>query len=198
MLERLGTVDTDPSRRRRVEIDPAVWHAAHHYFGLRQPARLELADGAKSIEDRAAAIRTAGQLLRPRDQTDYVIHDCFTGGSVPAELFTKEFWWDLTMTMKSDGVLVVVSVTCRYHAALQAISDLCCNRLCRTLRASSRVGLLRPCSRPCMTSFLNAEHFGIAMELLTTRTGRNCSIWRVTSVGSACIIELIIYTNHCR
>ena len=91
------------------EIDPAVYHAAHHYFGLRNPTRLVLDDGARSIETRAAAIRSAGRLLRPRDQTDYVIHDCFTGGSVPAELFTKEFWWDLTMTMKTDGVLVVVS-----------------------------------------------------------------------------------------
>jgi spermidine synthase len=91
------------------EIDPAVYHAAHQYFGLRHPARLVLDDGARSIETRAAAIRSAGRLLRPRDQTDYVIHDCFTGGSVPAELFTKEFWWDLTMTMKTDGVLVVVS-----------------------------------------------------------------------------------------
>jgi len=92
-----------------VEIDPAVYEAAHQHFGLPAPARLELDDGAKVIEDRATAIRTSGRPLHPREQTDYVIHDCFTGGSVPAELFTREFWWDLTMSMKTDGVLVVVS-----------------------------------------------------------------------------------------
>jgi spermidine synthase len=68
-----------------------------------------LDDGGKLVQDRATEIRELGEL--PLKQNDYVVHDCFTGGSVPAELFTREFWWDLVMSVKTDGVVVIVSKT---------------------------------------------------------------------------------------
>ena len=39
----------------------------------------------------------------------YVIQDCFTGGSVPGEMFTKEFWEDLVLLLQDDGIVSVVS-----------------------------------------------------------------------------------------
>lgn len=92
------------------EIDPAVYHAARQYFGLSRPASVNLADAALVVQDRASAIVSAGRLPSKRDQFDFVVHDCFTGGSVPAELFTREFWWDLALGLKTDGVVVVVSL----------------------------------------------------------------------------------------
>ena len=39
----------------------------------------------------------------------YVIHDCFTGGGVPGEVFTIEFWQELVGLVEEDGIVAVVS-----------------------------------------------------------------------------------------
>lgn len=81
------------------EIDPAVYAFARDFFGVPSPSA-----GGVYLED------ARQYLLRPNlPKFDYVIHDVFTGGAVPSSLFTIEFWGDLKRSLKSDGVLAVVS-----------------------------------------------------------------------------------------
>ncbi|CAH7669562.1 hypothetical protein PPACK8108_LOCUS4195 [Phakopsora pachyrhizi] len=81
-----------------VEIDPLVYNYAQKFFELPTP------DGGVFLED-------ARQYLQRETQNsnlfDYIIHDVFTGGSVPASLFTTECWRDVRARLKEDGVLAV-------------------------------------------------------------------------------------------
>lgn len=113
-----------------VEIDPLVYTAARDHFGLQElpEGSVSLMDGVAYVRDRAEAIRTrekqrstgsddagrhkeAGMADRTRDdgKWDLVVQDCFSGGMVPGELFTVEFWDDVKVGMKRDGVVAVVS-----------------------------------------------------------------------------------------
>jgi hypothetical protein len=38
-----------------------------------------------------------------------VVQDCFSGGSVPGEMFTVEFWRDLSELVERDGIVAMVS-----------------------------------------------------------------------------------------
>ena len=44
-----------------------------------------------------------------QEKWDYLVHDVFTGGSVPAHLFTVEMWSAVKGRISEDGVIVVVS-----------------------------------------------------------------------------------------
>lgn len=77
-----------------VEIDPIVHQFAEGYFGL---PKLPVA-----YEDGRAFIERAGE------KWDYIVHDVFTGGSVPAHLFTAEMWSATKAALSTDGVLAVV------------------------------------------------------------------------------------------
>lgn len=44
-------------------------------------------------------------------QYDYIVHDVFTGGAEPAELFTYEFLSGLHSLLKEDGAIAIVSPT---------------------------------------------------------------------------------------
>jgi spermidine synthase len=46
--------------------------------------------------------------VRRGEKWDYVVHDVFTGGSVPAHLFTLEMWNSVKSILSRDGVLAVV------------------------------------------------------------------------------------------
>ena len=37
-----------------------------------------------------------------------VVQDCFSGGSVPGEMFTVEFWRDLSELVEKDGIVAMV------------------------------------------------------------------------------------------
>lgn len=37
------------------------------------------------------------------------MQDCFSGGSVPGEMFTLEFWKDLSELVERDGIVAMVS-----------------------------------------------------------------------------------------
>jgi spermidine synthase len=37
-----------------------------------------------------------------------VVQDCFSGGSVPGEMFTVEFWRDLSELVERDGIVAMV------------------------------------------------------------------------------------------
>jgi spermidine synthase len=86
-----------------VEIDPLVYEYAQTYFGFPTP------DGGVFLED--ARIYLHRQARGEGGDFDYVIHDVFTGGSVPSSLFTLECWQAIRARLKDDGVLAVVSST---------------------------------------------------------------------------------------
>lgn len=46
-----------------------------------------------------------------RHRYDFIIHDVFTGGAEPIDLFTLEFLTGLSSLLKSDGVIAIVSWT---------------------------------------------------------------------------------------
>jgi spermidine synthase len=94
-----------------IEIDPAVYNASRQYFGLPdldsdrvflEDARVVVAEKRRQIEHSNA------------DKYDYVVHDCFSGGGVPAHLFTLQFWEDLKAIMNPGGVVAVVSPSMHY------------------------------------------------------------------------------------
>ncbi|GAA5928483.1 hypothetical protein JCM1841_003671 [Sporobolomyces salmonicolor] len=79
------------------EIDPAVYEYARTYFGVPEPTgEVVLKDARAWLEQSAAG-----------KQFDYIIHDVFTGGAVPASLFTQEFWSTLRQRLHPSGVLAV-------------------------------------------------------------------------------------------
>jgi spermidine synthase len=66
--------------------------------------------GRVFLEDARRWVRRRRQTLTNRDFLfDIVVHDCFSGGGVPKQLFTIEFWEDLKALMDEEGVLAVVS-----------------------------------------------------------------------------------------
>jgi spermidine synthase len=77
-----------------IEIDPVVHRFAKEYFGLRK-LRVIHQDGRKFAQD-------SGEMW------DIIIHDVFSGGSVPESLFTLEMWEALKRVLQDDGVLAVV------------------------------------------------------------------------------------------
>ncbi|KAI0322451.1 S-adenosyl-L-methionine-dependent methyltransferase [Amylostereum chailletii] len=89
-----------------VEIDPAVYNASRQYFGLPEPGpgKLFLEDARKTVRLKRRAV---DEEPSKGERYDYVIHDCFSGGGVPAHLFSVEFWDDLKAIMNVDGVVAV-------------------------------------------------------------------------------------------
>ncbi|KAJ1920151.1 hypothetical protein H4219_001524 [Mycoemilia scoparia] len=77
-----------------VELDPAVYQAAIDYFKVpKEITAVYLQDGRKFMEDAL-------------DHTyDYIVHDVFTGGSVPAALFSKEALQHAKRILKPGGIL---------------------------------------------------------------------------------------------
>ncbi len=86
-----------------VEIDPVVHEFALKYFQL--PT-----NHTGVIED---AVSYAATLARDTSgkRFDYLVHDVFTGGAEPIDLFTLEFLQDLSTLLKPNGVIAIVS-TC--------------------------------------------------------------------------------------
>ncbi|KAJ1741492.1 hypothetical protein LPJ68_002785 [Coemansia sp. RSA 1086] len=79
-----------------VEIDQAVYDAAVQYFGLpRKLNSVNIMDGRLFIDEAHTGTY------------DYVVHDVFTGGSVPASLFSQSAIMQLKRILKPDGVLAM-------------------------------------------------------------------------------------------
>ncbi len=87
-----------------VEIDPVVYEYATKYFSL--PT-----DHISIIDDALSYVETAQQVGQQRECYDYIIHDVFTGGAEPVDLFTTEFLTGLSDLLKPDGAIAVVSPT---------------------------------------------------------------------------------------
>ncbi|KAI0863964.1 S-adenosyl-L-methionine-dependent methyltransferase [Xylaria cubensis] len=81
-----------------VEIDPVIHKFASKYFGL-PPNHTAV------IED----VVSWSQLNAPtlHEQYDYIVHDVFTGGAEPVDLFTDTFLEGLKHMLKPNGVIVI-------------------------------------------------------------------------------------------
>src|SRR5688572_23989033 len=78
-----------------VELDPAVYNFAVNYFGLEPKHNIYIQDGRKFLNN------------APSRSYDYVLHDVFTGGSVPSVLFSVEALEQIKRILKNNGVLAL-------------------------------------------------------------------------------------------
>ena len=85
-----------------IEIDPIVHKFAVNYFSLPFNHTAILNDAITTVEDM--------QRLHA-ERYDYIIHDVFTGGAEPVELFTKEFLTGLSNLLSLEGTIAIVSKT---------------------------------------------------------------------------------------
>ena len=88
LLARYG-IETDS-----IEIDPEVARAARDYFGFNQTGRLILGDARYEVR-------------RLKKKYDFIIHDCFSRGVVPAHLLSVEMLEDLRSLLNDVGVLAL-------------------------------------------------------------------------------------------
>lgn len=94
-----------------VEIDPIVHQYASQYFGLPK-------NHTSIIKDAVAFVDDMERTSQCRGKYDYIIHDVFTGGAEPIDLFTKEFLEGLSFLLHANGVIAIVSCM---HAAYSSI-----------------------------------------------------------------------------
>ncbi|KFA61500.1 hypothetical protein S40285_04523 [Stachybotrys chlorohalonatus IBT 40285] len=81
-----------------VEIDPVVHDFAVKHFGLRE-------NNPAVLED---AVSYTTKLVKEAPETyDYIVHDVFTGGAEPVDLFTLEFLQGLNSLLKPEGVIAI-------------------------------------------------------------------------------------------
>ena len=85
-----------------MEIDPVVHEYATQYFHLPGNHTSIIKDAVSYVD----SLKSHGQDV---GKYDYIIHDVFTGGAEPIELFTKEFLEGLSYLMNSNGVIAIVS-----------------------------------------------------------------------------------------
>lgn len=87
-----------------VELDPVVYDYAKKYFGLKP-------NHTAYIEDAISFVKRESNKEEDRKQYEFILHDVFTGGAVPASLFTAEFFTELQSLLTSDGVIAIVSAS---------------------------------------------------------------------------------------
>ena len=83
-----------------IELDPAVAEAAERHFGFVKSGIQRIGDGRYEVR----------KLQGPYD---LVIHDCFTGGSEPTHLLTREALMDIKRTMSETGLMALNLVAFR-------------------------------------------------------------------------------------
>lgn len=79
-----------------VELDPAVYEFAISYFQLPPPHAIYLEDGHQFLINKAN-----------ESTYDYILHDVFTGGTVPSALFSQEALLLCKRTLKPNGILAL-------------------------------------------------------------------------------------------
>lgn len=93
-------------RSTLVEIDPLVYRYARDHFGLMRPS------GGVVLQD-------ARVFLRSTDlRFEYIVHDVFTGGTMPLQLLTDETFHDIRERLSPGGIAVVVSLAPHLLGAL--------------------------------------------------------------------------------
>jgi len=86
-----------------VEIDPIVHQFAKKYFGLPK-LNVFHEDGREFVKSAA----------KRGEKWDFIVHDVFTGGSVPAHLFTAQMWAAAKAVLADNGVVAVVNISFTY------------------------------------------------------------------------------------
>lgn len=84
-----------------IEIDPVVHDFATRYFDLPQNHTSIIGDAVEIVNDMQS--RAGNDNLY-----NYIVHDVFTGGAEPIELFTQEFLEGLSNLLKPEGVIAIV------------------------------------------------------------------------------------------
>lgn len=85
-----------------VELDPVVYQYAKDYFGLKP-------NHTAYIENALSFVKRESNKKQEKKQYEFILHDVFTGGAVPAGLFTSEFFTELRTLLTDDGVIAIVS-----------------------------------------------------------------------------------------
>jgi spermidine synthase len=102
-----------------VEIDQIVYNFALQYFQFPQ-------NHTAVIDNAVTFVETA---KRQSQQYDYIVHDVFTGGVEPVELFTLEFIQGLYALLKYDGIVAIVR--CSLFPLIASRSLISEKELCR-------------------------------------------------------------------
>ena len=89
-----------------VELDPMIYNLTLTHFGVPEPEEIHITDARAFVSQRAASITLDAKV---DERFDYVIHDLQTGGKYPSHAFTMEFWRDVKVLLKDDGIVSVVS-----------------------------------------------------------------------------------------
>lgn len=87
-----------------VELDPVVYDYAKKYFGL-------MPNHTAYIEDALSFVKRESNNVENKKQYEFILHDVFTGGAVPASLFTAEFFTELRSLLTDDGVIAIVGLS---------------------------------------------------------------------------------------
>jgi spermidine synthase len=77
-----------------IELDPAVAEAADRHFGFIKSGQQRIGDGRYEVR-------------KLKGSYDLVIHDCFTGGSEPTHLLTREALLDIKRILRENGAIAV-------------------------------------------------------------------------------------------
>lgn len=81
-----------------IELDPVVYRFAVEHFGLPTNHRAYIGDAVRVVEAKKE---------EQQGYYDYIIHDVFTGGAEPVDLFTVEFLSGLDQMLKADGAIAI-------------------------------------------------------------------------------------------
>ena len=85
-----------------VEIDPVVHEFATKYFDLPTNHTPIISNAIAFVNEERS---------RSRGIYDFILHDVFTGGAEPIQLFTKSFLEKLRDLLREDGTIAIVSYT---------------------------------------------------------------------------------------
>src|SRR5271156_1058062 len=86
-----------------IELDPVVHEFALKYFNLPSNHTVVVGDALQVVQQMTTNVNS---------RYDIIIHDVFTGGAEPVELFTLEFLSNLAALLRPDGVIAIVRL---YH-----------------------------------------------------------------------------------
>jgi hypothetical protein len=84
-----------------LELDPVVHEFALKYFGLPTNHTFVIGDAIQIVQQMLANFNL---------QYDIIIHDVFTGGAEPVDLFTLEVLSNINALLKPDGVIAIVRI----------------------------------------------------------------------------------------
>lgn len=90
----VATLDRYRVKTDAIEIDSAVVDAAKAFFNFKATGRVIVGDARY-------------QIRKLTKTYDFIIHDCFTGGSEPIHLFSQEMMRQLQSRLKPGGILVI-------------------------------------------------------------------------------------------